>query len=419
MTLPRGTSIDHPLRMAPSRHVIVGGGLAGAKAAETLRAEGFDGEIVLVGSEPLPPYERPELSKGFLLGKTERETLFVHPEGFYDEHAITLLTERTATAIDVAVRSVALDDGTRLDYGALLLATGAEPRRPPIPGIDLDGVRLLRTLGDSEALRAALQAAEHVAVVGGGWIGCEVAAAARQLDCAVTLLTGGGGPLEHVLGAELSSFYARVHRDHGVVLLEESLATIEGVDRAAAVRTDTGTMVTCDLVVLGLGVAPRTALAEAAGLTAGPDGIAVDARLATGAPSVFAAGDVALHDHPRYGPLRTEHWHNALEQGPAAARAMLGATEPYAAIPYFFSDQYDVGMEYAGHVRGGEELVVRGDLAGGEFIAFWVRDGAVQAGMNVNVWDVTDDIQALIGAETRVDAARLADPSVALPDLLG
>jgi 3-phenylpropionate/trans-cinnamate dioxygenase ferredoxin reductase subunit len=415
----------------PSQHVIVGGGLAGAKAAETLRSEGFDGEITIVATELLRPYERPELSKGFLRGDTEREAVFVHPAGFYEEHAITLLTGCTAEAIDPATATVTLDDGRRLDYDALLIATGSEPRRPNLAGVDLDGVHLLRTLPDSEALRTALRdaaaATTPVAVVGGGWIGCEVAAVARQLGCDVTLLTGAAGPLEHVLGPELAAMYAEVHTGHGVRIVRESLAAIEGDGgRAAGVRTDGGTAVACGLVVLGVGVTPRTALASAAGLAVGPQGILVDGRLATDHPNIYAAGDVVLHDHPVYGPLHTEHWHNALEQGPAVARSMLGGTDPYTKIPYFFSDQYDVGMEYAGHPRGGERLVIRGDLAARELIAFWVDDRAggsagavtVRAGMNVNVWDVTDDIQALIAAGTAVDEARLADPGVPLPELL-
>jgi 3-phenylpropionate/trans-cinnamate dioxygenase ferredoxin reductase subunit len=398
-------------------YVIVGAGLAGGKAAETLRAEGFDGRVVLLGTEPDRPYERPPLSKDYLRGEAEREAAYVHPEEFYAEQEIDLRTEVVVTALDVPASQVILGD-ERLDYTRLLLTTGAEPRRLPIPGADLDGVHYLRDFRDSDALRARIQASGSVAVIGAGWIGAEVAASARQKGLEVTLIEQLDVPLERVLGRQVGDVYAAIHRDHGVELLTGTgVEAIEGAGRAERVRLAGGRTIDCDFVVIGIGVAPRTGLAEQVGLEVG-DGIHVDARLKTADDAVFAAGDVAGAWHPFFERrLRVEHWHNALEQGPAAARAMLGTGEPYDRIPYFFSDQYEVGMEYAGHAADWDEVVFRGDVGGREFIAFWLKDGRVVAGMNVNVWDVTDHIQALIRSRAEVDRDRLRDPDTDLASL--
>jgi 3-phenylpropionate/trans-cinnamate dioxygenase ferredoxin reductase component len=397
--------------------VIAGAGLAAAKAAETLRAEGFDGELVLVGAEDVRPYERPPLSKDLLRGESEREDVFVHTPEFYDEQRIELLTGRSVRALDTRSSRVELDDGRALGYDALLLATGAEPRRLELPGSELGGLESLRTLDDCDVLRERLDKSSAVVIVGGGWIGCEVAASARSLGLDVTILETAPLPLERVLGPQLAAFYADVHRDHGVTILGgEGVEAFEGDARVERVRTTGGRALDCDLILVAVGVAPRTALAEEAGLDV-DDGIVTDARLATSAPGVFAAGDVARHAHPQFGPLRIEHWHNALEQGPAAARAMLGDETPYDRVPYFFSDQYDVGMEYAGHAAGADRVVFRGDPATREFVAFWLRDDRVLAGMNVNVWDVTDDIQALVRSDKAVDERALRDPDVPLDRL--
>jgi 3-phenylpropionate/trans-cinnamate dioxygenase ferredoxin reductase subunit len=398
-------------------YVIVGAALAGAKAAETLRDEGFDGRVVLLGAEDDRPYERPPLSKDYLRGETEREGPYVHPREFYEQNDIELRTGVTVTGIDLAAGQLLIDD-ERLAYSRLLLATGAEPRRLPVPGADLDGVHYLRDFRDSDALRDRLASGGRAAVVGAGWIGAEVAASARQKGLEVTLIEQLDVPLERVLGREVGEVYGAIHREGGVELLTGAqVESIEGAGRAERVRLAGGRTVDCDFVVVGIGVAPRTALAEAAGLETG-DGIHVDERLRTSHEAVFAAGDVAGAWHPFFERrLRVEHWHNALEQGPAAARSMLGRGEPYDRIPYFFSDQYDVGMEYAGHATDWDDVVFRGDVDGREFIAFWLKDGRLLAGMNVNVWDVTDDIQALIRTRAVVDRDRLRDPDTPLAEL--
>jgi 3-phenylpropionate/trans-cinnamate dioxygenase ferredoxin reductase component len=397
--------------------VIVGAGMAGGKAAETLREEGFDGRIVLLGAEPERPYERPPLSKDYLRGEAERGGVYLQEDaGWYEEHDVELRASATADSLDVGGRAVVLADGERVSYDALLLATGAEPKRPPIPGVDLDGVHVLRTFADSDTLRAVIDAGGRLVVVGAGWIGCEVAASARQKGMEVALVEPRSLPLEGVLGPELGAFYRDVHADHGVALhLGTGVEAIEGEGRAERVRTSDGTVLEGDAVLLGVGVAPRTALAE--GVLDVDDGILVDASLRASADGVFAAGDVANHDHPLFGRLRVEHWANALEQGPSAARAMLGQDAVYERVPYFFSDQYDVGMEYAGHSAPGDEVVLRGDPAAREFIAFWLRDGRVAAGMNVNVWDVNEHIQELVRSGASVDRARLRDPDVPLDEL--
>ena len=396
---------------------IVGAGLAGAKAAETLREEGFDGRLVLLGAEPERPYERPPLSKDYLRGEAERAAAYVHEEGYYAEHDIELRVGVRVTGLDAGRGELALEDGERLAYDRLLLSTGAEPRRLSIPGAELDGVHLLRTFADSDAIHARLDAGGRLVVIGAGWIGSEVAASARQRGMDVTLIAPEAVPLERVLGPEVGAVYRDLHREHGVDMrMEAGVASFEGDGRVERVRTQDGATIECDAVVVGAGAAPRTELAEAAGLAV-ENGVLVDGRLETSVPGIFAAGDIANQLHPGLGRLRVEHWDNALHQGPAAARGMLGAGEPYARTPYFYSDQYDVGMEYAGYAPAWDRVVFRGDPASREFIAFWLADGRVLAGMNVNVWDVTEPIQALIAGGAQVDVARLADPDVAIEEL--
>jgi 3-phenylpropionate/trans-cinnamate dioxygenase ferredoxin reductase subunit len=395
---------------------IVGAGLAGAKAAETLRREGFDGRLVLLGAEPERPYERPPLSKEYLRGEAEREQTFVHEAGFYAEQRVDLRVGENVVRLDPARRELALGSGERLGYDRLLLATGSEPRRLSIPGSELEGVHYLRTVGDSDALRARLDAGGRLVILGAGWIGCEVAASARQRGVEVTVIAPHSVPFERVLGAEVGAIYRDLHVDHGVeMLLGTAVTAFEGAGRVERVRTQDGRTIETDAVVVGIGATPRAMLAAAAGLAV-DNGILVNERLETSAPGIFAAGDVANQLHPSLGRLRVEHWDNALQQGPAAARSMLGSNESYARVPYFFSDQYDIGMEYSGHATDWDRLVFRGDPAAREFIAFWLRGGHVLAGMNVNVWDVAETIQAMVGHT--VDERRLADPDVPLEQVV-
>jgi 3-phenylpropionate/trans-cinnamate dioxygenase ferredoxin reductase component len=399
--------------------LIIGASLAGAKAAETLRTEGFDEHVILIGAEEERPYERPPLSKDYLRGKVDRETVYVHPEGFYAEHDIELRLGRTAVSLNTAARELALDDGERLRYDRLLLTIGAEPRRLSIPGGELDDVLYLRSVADCDALRERLDRGGRVVVIGAGWIGAEVAASARQRGLEVAVIDPLTVPLERVLGAEVGAVYRDLHLDHGVRMLHGTgVEAFDGGTRVERVRTTDGRELDCDFVVVGVGVQPRTALAAQAGLAV-DNGILVDEHLQTGTPGVFVAGDAANAHHPFYGErIRVEHWANALHQGPVAARAMLGEPDLYDRLPYFFSDQYDVGMEYAGFARTWDRVVFRGDPATREFIAFWLVEDRVVAGMNANVWDVTDTIQRLIRERVAVDDRRLADPDVSLDDLV-
>jgi 3-phenylpropionate/trans-cinnamate dioxygenase ferredoxin reductase subunit len=398
-----------------STFVIVGAGLAGAKAAETLRAEGFDGRLLLVGEEAERPYERPPLSKAYLRGEADRDSLYVHPEEFYAANDIELRPSTPVRSIHPAGRQLQLASGEQIGCQRLLLTTGSASRRLRLPGAELDGVPYRRTRRDADTLAAAAHAT-HVVVVGTGWIGSEAAASLRQLGREVTLIGPDTAPLARVLGPEIGRVYRDLHADHGVrLLLETRVAGFRGRGRVEAVVTDDGRTIGCDLVLVGAGAIPRTELAEAAGLPV-RDGVLVNEQLeAVGAAGVYAAGDVAAAWHPRYQTyLRVEHWANALNQGPAAARNMLGVLTPYARLPYFYSDQYDLGMEYSGLAVDWDRVMVRGDLATREFIAFWLKDQRVIAGMSANIWDVTEPIQALIRDGWPVDPARLADPDIPL-----
>jgi 3-phenylpropionate/trans-cinnamate dioxygenase ferredoxin reductase subunit len=399
-------------------HIIVGASLTGAKAAETLRAEGFDGRLLLIGSEHERPYERPPLSKDYLRGEVGMEKVHVHDEDFYAEQAIELRLGHAAVGLDTSSNTLTLDDGEQLHYDRLLLATGAEPRRFAIPGSELEGVLYLRSVADSDALRERLDRGASVVVIGAGWIGAEVAASARQRGLDVTVLDPAAVPLVRVLGTEVGGIYRDIHADNGTkMLLGTGVEAFEGSTAVERVRTSDGRLLDCDFAVVGIGVDPRTQLATQAGLEV-DNGIRVDEHLQTSVAGVFAAGDVANADHPFYGEaIRVEHWANALNQGPAAARNMLGAGVAYDRIPYFFSDQYDVGMEYAGFTRKWDRVVFRGDPAAREFIAFWLDEDRVVAGMNLNVWDVNEAIQGLIRERVAVDDKQLADPDVTLDEL--
>ncbi len=406
--------------MKDQTFIIAGASLAGAKAAEELRKQGFDGRVLLIGAEPERPYERPPLTKDYLRGESEREKTYVHEPDFYAEQEIELLTEAEVTAIDPDRSTVTLADGREFGYDRLLLTTGAEPRQIPIPGAELDGVHYLRSLADCDALRERLDAGGRVAVIGAGWIGSEFAASARQRGLEVTVIDPLTLPNGHIFGDRVASFYRGVHAEHGVEqLLGESVASFVGDAAIEGVRTAGGRTIECDFAVVGIGVVPRIALAHAAGLAV-DNGILVDEGLQTSAPNVFAAGDVANASHPFFGArIRVEHWSNALNQGPAAARAMLGQPVSYDRLPYFFSDQYDVGMEYSGYAPQWDEVVIRGDPDAGEFVAFWLREGRLIAGMNVNIWDVNEQVQAMIRSRRPVDAGALADLETPLASLVG
>jgi NADPH-dependent 2,4-dienoyl-CoA reductase/sulfur reductase-like enzyme len=386
----------------PDSVVIVGGGLAGAKTAEALREQGYTGPVTLLAAEDELPYERPPLSKGYLMGKDAFDKAVVHPEEWYAEHDVDLRRGVRATAIDRAAHEVELEDGTRLPYGALVLATGSEPRTLPVPGAE---PLTLRTHADSDRIKATFGAGRRLAVVGGGWIGLEVAAAAREAGTDVTLVEAAEQPLLGVLGPEMGSVFAGLHREHGVDLRLGS-TDLSGLE--------------ADAVVVGVGVRPRTELAEAAGLDV-DNGVLVDASLRTSDPDIYAVGDIANHDHPVLGRrVRVEHWANALNQPATAVAAILGGSAAYERLPYFFSDQYDLGMEYVGHATGDDtaRVVTRGDVEKREFVAFWLDDhDRILAAMNVNVWDVPDEVRPLIVNRTVVDVDRLSDPGTPLADV--
>ncbi|MET9556690.1 FAD-dependent oxidoreductase [Streptomyces sp. NPDC006645] len=417
--------------------VIVGGGLAGAKAAETLRSDGFTGRVIVIGDEGDHPYERPPLSKGFLTGKEERDSVFVHEPAWYAGHQVELHLGQTVTEIDRESRCVHLGDGSSVRYDKLLLTTGSEPRRLDIPGTDLAGVHHLRRLAHADRLRHVLTSLGrdngHLVVAGAGWIGLEVAAAARGYGAEVTVVEQHPTPLHQVIGPELGQLFTELHGEHGVRFhFGARLTEIVGQDgMVLSVRTDDGEEHLAHDVLAAIGAAPRTGLAEAAGLDlvdpGRGGGIAVDLGLRTSDPDIYAAGDVASVPFSLPGTelpadrLRVEHWANALNGGPAAARSMLGQDVTYDRVPYFFSDQYDLGLEYSGWAPPGsyDQVVVRGDAGKREFIAFWLKDRRVLAGMNVNVWDVTGDIQRLIRSGARQDLDALADPTAALDTLGG
>ncbi|MGI8578196.1 MAG: NAD(P)/FAD-dependent oxidoreductase [Nocardioidaceae bacterium] len=398
--------------------VIVGASLAGAKAAEALREEGFDGHVILIGEEAERPYERPPLSKDYLMDRSEKDKIYVHPQQWCAEHSVDLRLHTRATAIDPAEHRVSTDRGDPVGYDKLLLATGSSPRLLGVPGADPHRVFYLRRIEDCEQLKVTLRTASRVAVIGAGWIGLEVAAAARTLGLEVSVLEAAELPLLRVLGSELGEVFAGLHREHGVDLrLGVQVAEITGGEhRATGVRLADGSHLDADLVVIGVGITPNTELAEASGIAV-DNGIVVDEHLRSSDLDIYAAGDVANAFHPSLGRhIRVEHWSNAFNQPAVAAMGMLGRDAVYDKPPYFFSDQYDLGLEYSGYVEAGgyDEVVFRGDVGKREFLAFWVKNRTVLAGMNVNIWDVTDDIQTLVASGRRVDTAKLVDPDVPL-----
>jgi len=406
----------------PDSIVIVGGGLAGAKGAEGLREQGFQGGLTVIGAEDQLPYERPPLSKSYLQGKSTLADAQVHNSDWYNDNSVDLRLATTVAAVRPAVHEIELAGGETIGYGALLLATGSTPRRLPVPGADAAGILTLRRVEDSDAIRETFGADRRLAIIGGGWIGLEVAAAAREAGTEVTVIEATAAPLLAVLGPDLAAVFATLHTDHGVTLYTEArvaeILTTDG--RASGVRLADGTVIPADAVVVGIGAAPNTELAEQAGLAV-DNGVLVSAALRSSDPDIYAVGDIANAEHPFVGTrIRVEHWANALNQPAVAAGAMLGNDVSYDALPYFYTDQYDLGMEYVGHAPPGSysQVVVRGDLPAREFVAFWLdAESRVLAGMNVNVWDVTDPIKALIRSRNAMTASLLADPTVLLEDL--
>lgn len=408
------------------RYVIVGGGLTAAKAVEGIRERDPYGLVTVVAEESHLPYERPPLSKAVLLGKDEPDVAFPHPRAWYDQEVVELRLGDPAVAIDATQRQVELRSGETLGYDRLLLATGSTVRRLEVPGGDLTGVCYLRTLDDSLALLERLKAGGDVVIVGAGWIGLEVAAAAREYGCRVTIIEPQAAPLLGVMGERIGGWFADLHSEHGVdVRPGTGVARFAGQDAVIGVVTDGDVTIPADTVVVGIGILPNTELAEAAGLAI-DNGVVTDPLLRTSAEGIWAAGDVASWESTLLGRhLRVEHWANAHDSGLAAGKSMAGSDEAYDPVPFFFSDQYDAGLEYAGHVTpdDGAEVILRGDPGTGAFMAFWVvEEGTgvrVLAGMHVNTWDTMDTVQALIRKRTVVSPGRLADPSVPLDDLTG
>ncbi|RSM59897.1 FAD-dependent oxidoreductase [Kibdelosporangium aridum] len=395
--------------MRVTTFVIVGGGLAGAKATEALRDQGFDGDIVLVTEEQDRPYERPPLSKDYLQGKAERDSAFVHGPNWYPENNVDLRLGVAATAIDRAGHRVQLSDGSSVEYAKLLLATGSSPRQ--FPGAE--DALYLRKVGDSERIKSVIANSSRLIVIGAGWIGLEVTAAARTAGVEVTVLEAAPQPLITAIGPEVAEVYADLHRANGVDL---RLGVEVDQVGAKSVGLVDGTVVDADAVLVAIGAAPNVSLAKDAGLDV-DNGVLVDASLRTSDPDIFAAGDIANAENPFLGKrIRVEHWANALNQPAVAATGMLGGSATYDELPYFYTDQYDLGMEYIGDIAGYDRVVFRGDKPGREFIAFWLKDNRVLAGMNVNIWDVVDPIKALIRSRKQVDPDRLADPGIPLEE---
>ena len=401
--------------------IIVGGGLTGAIATQTLREEGFDGRITLLGQEPNAPYERPPLSKDYLQGKADRDSIFVHPEPWYAEHEVDLSLGAAVTSLDPAARTVTTDTGAQLHYDKLLLATGSKPRRLEVPGAELHGVHYLRNVEDSERIKIEFARAERVVIIGAGWIGLETAAAARAAGLDVTLLVSGDMPLQRVLGPEVAPIFDELHRSHGVDLRYRTTAT-ELTGRHGAVTgviLSDGTRIDADMIIVGIGAVARTELAAAAGLKI-DNGLVVDEHLRTSDPDIFAAGDIANAYNPRLGRhIRVEHWANARRQGVVAAKAMLGQDAVDLRPSYFYTDQYDLGMEYTGDIgpAGYDRVIFRRYAEASQVIVFWLSEQRVQAGMNINVWDVAEDIERLVQSARPIDVDELADPAIPLASL--
>jgi 3-phenylpropionate/trans-cinnamate dioxygenase ferredoxin reductase subunit len=403
-----------------SRVVIIGASLTGASAAVALRDAGFDGSVTLVGAEAHPPYERPPLSKEYLRGEVSIEKAFVKPPSWYAANEVTTILGTAASRIDVADRIVALADGHTLPYDAVLVATGGRNRVLNAPGSQLDGIFQLRTVADADRIRAAASDCHRAVVVGMGFIGAEVASSLRALNVEVTAVEPLPTPLYRVLGAEVGSALGALHADHGVKLtLEDTVETFEGSDRVEAVTTKAGRRIECNLVVAGIGIEPVTEVVAGTGVEV-DNGILVDEFCRTNVEGIYAAGDVANHMHPLFGRrMRVEHWQNAIRHGTHAAKSILGGTEPYAEVHWFWSDQYDANLQYAGHHREWDSLVFRGSVEERKFLAFYIKDDLVDAVVGFNRGKDLRRAMAIVRARKPVDPAKLQDDDVDLKTLAG
>jgi 3-phenylpropionate/trans-cinnamate dioxygenase ferredoxin reductase subunit len=399
--------------------VIVGANLAGGRAAFALRTEGFTGRVVLIGAEPDPPYERPPLSKEFLRGDVTKERLYIAKPETYDEQRIELRLGVRATSVHTQQRTVELETGERVAYDKLLLATGARPRRLTVPGSDLAGIYELRTVDDASRVAAELAPGRRLCVIGAGFIGAEIAASAKQKGLDVTVIEALPVPLLRALGEEMGGIYADIHRDHGVRLhTNEAIDNFQGDTRVERVITSTARGIECDFAVVGIGVEPATELADAAGLEV-ENGIVVNEFCETSAPDVYACGDVANFFHPLLGHrLRIEHWSNAQNQAVAAAKSMLGVREAYTDIPWFWSDQYDLNLQYVGHATRWDEVALRGDVTGRKFTAFYMEDGKLRAALAVNRHRDIRHARELIRHGVTIESAKLKDEDIELKSLV-
>ena len=403
----------------PNAYVIVGASLAGATAAVTLRQEGADGTITLIGAEPGPPYERPPLSKTYLRGETPFEKALVRPAAFYTENGIETIFDCRALRIDPSARFVELDDRRRVPFDRLLIATGGRNRRFAIAGNDLDGIYSLRTVQDADRIRAETAAGRRVVVVGMGFIGSEVTASLRQKGLDVVAIEPSKTPLARVLGEDVGQCLADLHRARGVrTVFEDTVVAFEGASRVERVVTKGGQRLECDFVVVGIGIEPVVDLLDSSGVHV-DNGVVVDEYCQTNVSGIYAAGDVANHYHPLFKRrIRVEHWQNAIKQGAAAARNMLGRQVAYDEVHWFWSDQYDANLQYAGFHSTWEQLVVRGRLGSDSFLACYVNDGRVDAAVAFNRAKELRRVMPLIKARRPVDLEQLRDESVDLRSLL-
>jgi 3-phenylpropionate/trans-cinnamate dioxygenase ferredoxin reductase component len=399
-------------------YVIVGGSLAGATAAVTLREEGADGSVTLIGAEREPPYERPPLSKAYLRGEAPFEKSLVRPTAFYAEHHIETVSGTRATRIDTSERFVELEDGRRVPFDVLLIATGGRNRRFSIPGSELEGIYGLRTVDDADRIRAEMSPGRRVVVVGMGFIGSEVAASLRQKDLDVVAIEPAKTPLFRVLGESVGHSIAALHRAHGVrTIFEDTVAAFEGTQRVARVVTKGGLRLECDFVVAGIGIEPVVDILDGTGIHV-DNGVVVDQYCQTSVPGIYAAGDVANHYHPVFErQIRVEHWQNAIKQGAAAAHNMLGRAVPYDGIHWFWSDQYEANLQYAGFHTKWDQLVVRGRLDSGSFLAFYINDRRIDAVVGLNRPKDVRRAIPLIKARRMLNLGQLQDESIDLRSL--